>query len=115
MSQNSVFDQMLSSPGDDENEFVWVNDDEFAKKWPMLHQVLWAKSAYGKPREAGRLNVFCDEGKIKVCIACPTEGQVAFATIESLDSLFVKLEFMLQQGRLDWRADKKHRKGWKAG
>jgi len=110
MSKSSVFDQLVQEGGNEGNEISFLDDDRFYVVYPFLHDVLFAKKAFGKPREPGRLAIFHDEGKVKVCITCPSEGVCAFLTLKILSDLCPALEKGLAEGTLEWRQDKQRRK-----
>jgi len=114
MSEFNVFDDMGQAGPEGGSEFDHVVCEGFAKKYPNLNSVLFAKQNRGSPRDPGRLTVFVDEGKIKVCLACPTEGVCAFSVVESIENLCPVLEARLTKGKLEWRVDRKHKKGGKA-
>lgn len=108
MADISVFDGMDEASDDGGSEFDYVVDVEFAKKYPFLNDVLFAKTNHGKLRDPGKLSIFVQEGAIKVCLVSPTEGLCGFTTLSSLENLLPVLEGRLSKGKIEWRKDKKH-------
>jgi len=110
MPEGNVFDQMGDGNDDSGSEFDWIVDPEFARKYPNLNQVLFAKQNRGQDREPGKLSIFVQEGAIKVCLVSPSEGLCGFSTLSSLENLLPVLEGRLAKGSIEWRKDKKHRR-----
>jgi len=108
MEQGTVFDQMVGPTESSGSEFDWIVDPEFARKFPNLNQVLFAKQNHGKEREPGKLYIFVQEGSIKVCLVSPSEGLCGFSTLSSLENLLPVIEGRLAKGTIEWRKDKKH-------
>ena len=108
MDGKNVFDSMGDVAEETGSEFDYVNDKEFASKYPFLNDVLFAKQNHGKHREPGKLSIFVQEGKIKVCLVSPSEGLCGFSTLSSLENLLPVLEGRLSKGTIEWRKDKKH-------
>jgi len=109
MSDASVFGQMGQVTEIGGNEFDWVDVPGFHERFPNLADVLFAKKNRGDEREGGRLLLFPQDGRVKVCITCPTEGVCAFTVIENPQTLCEELEVRLREGKLEWRPDKKSR------
>jgi len=114
MAESSVFDQMGQVSVDSGSEFDYVECQAFAERFPNLNEVLFAKKVKGEERSPGRLMLFVDEGKVKVCITCPSEGVCAFTVIASPYTLCEDLESRLKKGTLEWRVDKKSKGAKKA-
>lgn len=114
MADPSVFDQMSQVTEVAGSEFDWVEVEGFHEKWPNLADVLFARQIRGEPREAGSLLLFVQDGHIKIRILCPSEGVVAFTTVNSPATLCEELELKLKKGTMDWRVDKKAKGGKKA-
>jgi len=108
MDDVNVFDQMEVVKDDSGSEFDYVVIPEFAKKYPQLNALLFARQSYGKPREPGKISIFIQEGAVKVCLVSPTEGLCAFSTVKQLEGMWLVLEDRLRKGKLEWRKDKKH-------
>jgi len=113
MSDFDPFEGMCQEDPEAEDAISWVADDGFWEFHPNLANILFAKMAHGKPREPGRLNLFAQDGRVKICLAMPTEGVVGFWTVTRLASLWLELEEGLKAGNIEWKPDKKHKKAWK--
>jgi len=110
MSNSSVFQQLVQEVQRKENDISYLDDARFYKVFPCLHDMLFAKKAFGKPRDAGRLTIFAGDGCITVCLTCPTEGVCAFLDMNCLSELPSALETALAEGTLTWRKTKDRKK-----
>lgn len=86
----------------------FCEDKEFRKSYPNLNQLLFATHEAGEVRMAGRLNFFIDEGRLKVSISLPSEGLVAFTTVDHMFDVFEVLESRLAADEIEWRPDKRN-------
>ncbi len=107
MSEPSFLDKIRQEFDTDDGVVEYKCDPQFFSRFPNLNDILFATESGGQPREPGKLLIFCDEGKLKVCITMPSEGLCAFLVIDSLDILCPSIEEAARKGNLDWRRDKK--------
>jgi len=106
MSKGSVFQQLVQEVQRKENDVSYLDDAKFYKVFPCLHDMLFAKKAFGKPRDPGRLAIFLGDGRITVCLTCPSEGVCTFLDLDCLSELPSALETALAEGTLVWRKTK---------
>jgi len=104
--EDSVLDRICQETEVGGSEFDWVEVPGFHERFPNLADVLFSKQHRGSPREPGKLVMFVDDGRVKVCLTCPTENVKAFVTIASPQTLCEELEDGLLKGTFDWRPDK---------
>ena len=114
MSESSVLDRIRQEKETGGSEFDWVEVPGFHERFPNLADVLFSKQHRGSAREPGKLVLFVDDGRIKVCLTCPTEEVKAFITIASPQTLCEELEDGLLKGTIDWRVDSPRQKGKKS-
>lgn len=105
MEESTALDRICQESEAGGSEFDHVECPGFHERFPNLADVLFAKQHRGSPREAGKLVMFVDDHRIKVCITCPSEGVKAFVTITSPQTLCEELESSLVKGTVDWRPD----------
>jgi len=81
-------------------------DEEMARCYPALYELLSVAKREGRYRAGARLSIFCDDGKIKASIWDPDTSQVWFATLESFQGALEAIEGMLVAQRGEWRQRK---------
>ena len=60
----------------------------------------------GKRRDSSTILVFCEEGRVKVCLSDREEGLVLFRSGRTLEEAVDALEACLVDGSADWRERK---------
>jgi hypothetical protein len=85
-----------------------LSKDEWAIDTPGLWEYLTAWTyADGSQRVTSTLTVFLEEGMVKVCLNDRDKGRVAFVSGRTVTKTLEALEEGLQEGSLDWRAQRK--------
>jgi len=88
------------------NLMVHYEDDEMARQYPALYQLLMVAKRDGILRAGARLSLFADDQKLKASIWDPDTHSVWFATLESFCGALEAVEKLLQDGRGEWRVRK---------
>jgi len=114
VSESTALDRICQETEVGGSEFDHVEVPGFHERFPNLADVLFSKQHRGSPREPGKLVMFVDDARVKVCITCPTENVKAFVTIASPQTLCEELEDGLLKGTFDWRPDNPAKKGKKS-
>lgn len=57
----------------------------------------------GERRRTSTLTIFCEGGRMKLCLSDRDTNRTAWATGESLEDALASLELQLESGRADWR------------
>lgn len=91
---------------DNLGEFL-CEDGEFGEQYPGIWEVLARQMYEGNPIKVGRLILYCEPGRVYLCLCDKESGQVAFCSGSSVDEALVSLEGQLQAGTADWRKDKR--------
>lgn len=81
-----------------------ARDDDFRKKYPVLHEFLVLCGYGGKARKTGSLSLWAEEGKFKACVSDKEGGRIAFISSDSVAGLLEAVDRGLKSGHLDWRA-----------
>lgn len=95
------------NPSKDE-EFL-VTDDLFSTEYPGLFEFLARVKVNGTPRRPGRIIIYYDSGKASLCLSDKHTGSCAFHVAEGITEGLEGAERRLQDGKLDWRKDKRAR------
>lgn len=96
------------SSGDGNGEYL-ADDDVFSTEFPGLWEFLARVRLAGETRKPGRIIVYCEPGKVCLCLSDKHTGSVAFHVAESLQEALEGSEKRLQAGTLDWRKDRRQR------
>lgn len=91
-----------------EDEYLF-SDDLFSAEFPGLYEYLARVLVAGKSRAASRLIVYGEAGRVCLCLTDPHSAQVAFHSGEGFSEALEALERRLQEGKVDWRKDRKAR------
>lgn len=78
--------------------------------YSCLYTLLALKKFEGETRELGSISLFAEQGRLKACVSDKDNGQVAFITLEELDTAFQEIEEALQNDSLTWREMKQKKK-----
>ncbi len=87
-------------------EFL-LEDREFGGSYPGIWDVIARQVWKGQAIKAGRLIVYCERGKVFLCLCDKESSQVCFCAGDSVDEALLALERQLQDGTADWRKDKR--------
>lgn len=85
-----------------EGPTLWV-DIEFEKRYPELYCLMTMRVWQGKKRVATKVSIFTNRGVLKVSLACPSEGRIAYLPIDDFGDLFGCVERALKGGGIDWQ------------
>lgn len=85
-----------------EGNTLWV-DLEFEKRYPELYCLMTMRVWQGKKRIVTKVSIFTNRGVLKVSLACPSEGRIAYLPISDFDDLFGCIETALSSGGIDWQ------------
>ncbi len=85
-----------------EGNKLWV-DLEFEAKYPELYLLMTMRVWKGKKRVPTKVSVFTNRGVLKVSLACPSEGRIAYLPISDFEDLFGCVESALTSGGIDWQ------------
>jgi hypothetical protein len=82
---------------------------EDARAYPNLVEFLaLTKYTDGTRRITGSVNLFVEDGRLKVCFNDRDVCQVAFRVMDALDTLLAGLEAALEDPDLDWRKSREN-------
>jgi hypothetical protein len=91
-------------------DMEYICEDElFSTEYPGLHEFLARIKIGGVVRKPGRLVLYYEPGKAHVCLSDKHTASVAFHSSESIGEALSGAEKRLQDGKLDWRKDKRAR------
>lgn len=79
-------------------------DDEMAREFPALYDLLTMAKREGRYRAGARLTLFCEDGRLKASVWDPDTSQVWFATLEAFSGALEAIEGLLVNNRGEWRA-----------
>jgi hypothetical protein len=96
---------------DESSEFA-LDECGFTEEYPGIWEFIARQIYQGAARATGKLVFFSEGGKATLCLIDRCTAQVAFFTAETLAEALVGAEKALQEGKLDWRNDKKAK--WRA-
>jgi len=85
-----------------EGPTTWVNL-EFEEKYPELYALMTMRVWQGKKRVATKVSIFTNRGVLKVSLACPSEGRIAYLPIDDFGDLFGSIEKALKGRGIDWQ------------
>lgn len=102
MSTSVLGELMSSQVPANEGYTTWVNL-EFERKYPELYALMTMRVWQGKKRVATKVSIFTNRGCLKVSLACPSEGRIAYLPIVEFDDLFGCVERALTGGGIDWQ------------
>lgn len=104
---------ILSHVGADVNppqdEEYLIQDEVFSADYPGLFEFLARIKIEGVVRKPGRLILYYEPGKAHLCLSDKHTGSVAFHAAEGLTEALEATERRLQEGKLDWRKDRRAR------
>jgi len=103
----SALDRLRIQDVPDKDKAWWWFDKGLHQKCPQLMELLGRRQIGDDERDPGKLSFFFDEGRLKACLSFPSEGKVAFVTLDTLDGVLERLEGLLVNDGLDWRRDKR--------
>lgn len=84
----------------------WV-DADFQRRWPAIHEHLsLTEHDGGETRATSSLTLFCEDGRLKVCLSDKDNGRMAFASADTFQGLLDLLEAGLVTGSMDWRVSR---------
>lgn len=86
-----------------------VEDDLFSTEYPGLYEFLARVKISGVVRKPGRIVLYFEPGKAHLCLSDKHTGSVAFHSSDSVAEALSGAERRLQEGKLDWRKDKRAR------
>lgn len=95
------------NPSDDDDYLV--SDDLFSTEYPGLFEFLARIRIDGKPRRPGRVVLYYDSGKANLCLSDKHTGSCSFHADEGIQEALEGVEKRLQEGKMDWRKDKRAR------
>lgn len=91
-----------SSPEGVSGSFAATVED--AARFPAVLEFMTAVAwPDGEPRTLGSLTLFCEEGRLKLCVSDKANGAVAFVTGNTLLEVLDAAERLLVGGGGDWR------------
>lgn len=102
MAQSVLATLMESQVPAKEGSKLWVNL-EFERKYPELYSLMTMKVWHGKKRTPTKVSIFTNRGVLKVSLACPSEGRIAFLPIDDFEDLFGCVERALTGRGIDWQ------------
>ncbi len=105
----SILDNVGAEASPDENAEYLVEDENFSTQLPGLFEFLARVKINGQNRKPGRLILYYEPGKAHCCLSDKHTGSVAFHAGEGLYEALEALERRLQEGKVDWRKDKRSR------
>lgn len=94
-----------------EDEEYLLSDEVFSGDYPGLFEFLARVRIGGQDRKPGRLIIWCEPGKAHICLSDKHTGSVAFHAAVGVTEALEGAERRLQDGKLDWRKDKRKRYG----
>ena len=102
--------QKIGVPSRDDSDGEYLADDElFSTEFPGLWEFVSRVRLAGEDRKPGRIIIYCEPGKVCLCLADKQTASVAFHVSEGLQMALEGVEKRLQTGTLDWRKDKRTR------
>lgn len=105
----SVLDKVGQDVNPPQDEEYMLTDDVFSTDYPGLFEFLARIKIGGVVRKPGRLVLYYEPGKAHLCLSDKHTGSVAFHAAEGLIEALEATERRLQEGKLDWRKDKRAR------
>ena len=102
MALSVLADLMKSQVPATEGSMLWV-DLEFEKRYPELYCLMTMKQWHGKKRVPTKVSIFTNRGVLKVSLACPSEGRIAYLPIDDFEDLFGCVERALKGRGIDWQ------------
>jgi hypothetical protein len=105
----SILDNVGAEATPDENAEYLVEDEQFSTEFPGLFEFLARVKIGGVERKPGRLIMYYEPGKAHLCLSDQHTGSVAWHASETHAEALVGAERRLQDGKLDWRKDKRRR------
>lgn len=105
----SILDNVGAEASPDENAEFLVDDENFQSQHPGLFEFLARVKVNGKDRKPGRLILYYEPGKAHCCLSDKHTGSVAFHAAEGLYEALEGVERRLQEGKVDWRKDRRSR------
>lgn len=105
----SVLDNVGAAAEPAQDAEYLVEDDLFSTEYPGLFEFLARVKIGGVVRKPGRIVLYYEPGKAHLCLSDKHTGSVAFHGSESLLEALAGCERRLQDGKMDWRKDKRAR------
>ena len=105
----SVLQKIGAPSRSEENGEFLCDDGIFSTEFPGLWEFLSRVRLAGQDRKPGRLILYCEPEKVCLCLSDKHTDSVAFHVAEGVQEALEGAEKRLQEGRLDWRQDKRKR------
>ena len=105
----SILSNVGAEASPDQNAEYLVEVEVFQTEYPGLFEFLARVKIEGKDRKPGRIILYYEPGKAHLCLSDKHTGSVAFHASEGITEALVACEGRLQEGKLDWRKDKRAR------
>ena len=96
----------VNPAGDDD---YLLSDEVFQTDYPGLFEFLARIKIEGENRLPGRIIIYCEPGKAHICLSDKHTKSVAFHAGDGVVEALEGAERRLQDGKLDWRKDKRSR------